>query len=264
MITVQDISHLMEAFAPLAFQESYDNAGLILGDPKRQVEGIMICLDVTEPVIDEAIQTGCNLIISHHPLIFSPLKKITGLGHVEGCLVKAIQHQIALYACHTNADAMLEGVNSKMAQRLGIINTSILSPSSSCSDANRHGMGIIGDLTAEMNEWDFLFLVKQQFGSTCLRYSALRGLTIKRVAVCGGAGSSLLNEAAQAGAQALVTGEASFHEFFTEGLPLILIDAGHFETEQFTKELFYELISKNFPTFAVQISKAEKNPVNYL
>jgi dinuclear metal center YbgI/SA1388 family protein len=263
MITVQDISLLMESFAPLAYQESYDNAGLLWGDPQWQVNGVLICLDVTEPVIEEAIQYGCNLIISHHPLIFRPIKKIISHGHVENCLVKAIQQHIALYACHTNADAVLEGVNAKIAQQLGMKNTAILSPCSSEAKEKMHGMGLVGDLSTAMDELDFLSLVKQQFGCACLRYSTRKGLTIKRIAVCGGAGSSLLHEAAQAGAQAFVTGEASFHEFFTEGLPLMLIDAGHFETEQFTKELFYDLISKKFPTFAVRISKAERNPVNY-
>ena len=265
MITVDDICRVLENFAPLSYQETYDNAGLILGSRNVELTGVMVCLDVTEAVIDEAIELGDNMIVSHHPLIFKGIKSITGKNYIENCLVKAIKNDIAIYAGHTNVDSVQEGVNGKMAEKLGLLNCRILVPGTSESfDGKEYGLGMIGNLPAGESEMNFLHKVKTTFHCQRLRHSELTGKTIQRVAVCGGSGSEFIEQAKAAGADVFLTGEARYHEFFTKGQNILMIDAGHYETEQFTKEVFFDLISKNFPTFAVRISRAEKNPVYYL
>lgn len=264
MIPVKAVCDTLEAFAPLQFQESYDNAGLIVGRPDQTVTGVLICLDVTETVIDEAISLGCNLIVSHHPLIFRGIKNLIGEGRVEACLIKAIKHDIALYAGHTNVDAVIDGVNGQIADRLGLINRSILHPMGATDQHGTYGIGLVGDLTTPEPTHDFLKRVKNLFDCQSIRYSQPQTSTVSRIAVCGGAGNEFIEQARQAGAEVLLTGEAKYHEFFTEGLGIMLVDAGHFETEQFTKALFFDLLSKKFPTFAVRISTTERNPVNYL
>jgi len=265
MVSVRDICNLLEDFAPLSYQESYDNAGLILGNRDAKLHGVLICLDVTEAVIDEAIYLVFNMILSHHPLIFKGLKSITGKTYVEDCLVKAIKQDIAIYAGHTNVDSVLPGVNGKIAEKLGLLNTRILVPGTTdLRSTEEYGLGVIGDLPEAANELDFLNLVKNTFNCSSIRYSLLTGKPIRKVAVCGGSGSEFLEQAKKAGADVFLTGEARYHEFFTQGQDILLIDAGHYETEQFTKEVFFDLISKKFPTFAVRISKAEINPVYYL
>jgi dinuclear metal center YbgI/SA1388 family protein len=264
MITVQDICSLLEDVAPLSYQEAYDNAGLMVGQRETAVTGVLICLDVTEPVIDEAIQLGYNLIVSHHPLIFNGLKNLTGPGRVEACLIKAIKHDLAIYASHTNMDAVINGVNGMMAKKIGLQQTRLLVSHPSEITEESYGSGLVGELVTKMDEISFLKLIKKQFNCQSIRHSDFTGKPVRRVAVCGGSGSEFLSQARSAGATVFLTGEAHYHDFFTEGLDIMLVDAGHFETEQFTKELFFELISKKFPTFAVRISTAEKNPVNYL
>lgn len=264
MIPVKAVCDTLEAFAPLPFQEGYDNAGLILGNPDQAVTGILVCLDVTEAVIDEAVSLGFNLIVSHHPLIFRGLKKVVGEGRVEACLIKAIKHDVALYAGHTNVDAVINGVNGQIADRLGLINRRILQPSGTTDEHGEYGLGLVGELAAPEDPLVFLQRIKTLFQCHTLRHSRLPRQAISRVAVCGGAGNECIPLASRAGADVLLTGEARFHDFFTEGLGIMLVDAGHFETEQFTKALFLDILSKKFPTFAVRISTAERNPVNYL
>lgn len=264
MITVQDICTLLEKFAPLEYQESYDNAGLILGKREMSLTGVLVCLDVSEPVINEALRLGCNMIVSHHPLIFKGIRSLTGNGRIDECLVKSIKNDLAIYGGHTNVDSVINGVNGKISEKIGLMDLSILAPKnpSSCPD-EQHGSGIVGNLETEMDENEFLKHVKTIFGCNLLRHSALTGRPVKRVAVCGGSGNEFIENAKIAGATVFLTGEARYHDFFTEGMGIMLIDAGHYETEQFTKELFFELISKKFPTFAVRISTVEKNPVYY-
>lgn len=264
MIKVKDVCLLIEEFAPLSYQESYDNSGLIFGDLETQLTGVLICLDISEPVIDEAICLGYNMIISHHPLIFRGIKNLTGNGHVELCLIKAIKHDIAIYGGHTNVDSVINGVNGKIAEKLGLNNIEILTPENNRTDlSEKHGLGIIGELNIPIKEEEFLELVKKTFSCSTLRHSSLIGKSVKKVAVCGGSGSEFIINAKNAGATVFLTGESSFHEYFTEGMGIMLVDAGHYETEQYTKELFFELISKKIPTFAVRISTEEQNPVHY-
>ena len=262
MKTVGDVCAVLESFAPLSLQESYDNAGLILGNRAQVVTGILIALDATLAVIDEADSLGCNLIVTHHPFIFKGLKTITGKNHTENCLIKAIRNDIAIYAGHTNVDAVRGGVNERMADKLGLTDTSILVP----MNQNKFdcGLGMVGSLPKALTEDAFLQLVKRTFHSEHIRFSVLRGKNIQRVALCGGSGSEFLENALACGADAYLTGEAKYHEFFTHADEILLVDAGHYETEQFTKDIFFEILSENFSTFAVRISEVETNPVHYL
>jgi len=264
MITVKDICEVVEAFAPLNFQESDDNSGLLVGNPDTPLTGVLVCLDVSEPVIDEALANGCNMIVSHHPLLYKAIKQVVGAGRVERCLVKAIKHDIAIYAGHTNVDSAIDGVSGQLAKLLGMKNVTILSVAGTSETHGEYGLGVVGDLASPMEENAFLLHIKSLLNGRSVRYSAHTGKSVSRVAICGGSGSSLLPDAKRAGATVFLTGEARFHEFFTEGMGIMLVDAGHFETEQLTKALFFDLISKKFPTFAVRISSAETNPVNYL
>ncbi len=262
MKTIGDVCAVLEAFAPLSLQETYDNAGLILGNRNQEVTGILIALDTTLEVIDEAIALGCNLIVTHHPFIFKGLKTITGKNHTENCLIKAIRNDIAMYAGHTNVDSVRGGVNERMAEKLGLIEKSILVPiqQARCDC----GLGMVGLLPEKLNETGFLQLVKKTFHCERIRFSNLNGKSIRKVALCGGSGSEFLENALSMGADAFITGEAKYHEFFTHASEILLVDAGHYETEQFTKDIFFEILSENFSTFAVRISEVENNPVHYL
>lgn len=363
-MTIGEITAALEDFAPLRYQEDYDNCGLLTGSKSTEASGALLTLDCTEAIIDEAIQTGCNLIVAHHPVIFSGLKKINGSNYVERTIIKAIQNGIAIYACHTNLDNVKQGVNKKIAEKLGLENTSILLPKAgilkklvtfvpashhaqvsqalfsggaghignydSCSFTaggtgtfrgnettrpftgkpnelstepeqrletvfeswqeqrvlaallsahpyeevaydlysleNRHmqvGSGMLGELRTGMEEGDFLNHVKTVFSAGCLKHTARTGKTIKKVAVCGGSGRFLLKNAIQSGADAYITSDFKYHEFFDAEDKLLLIDTGHFESERFTPEIFYDIIQNKFPTFAIRLSKVNTNPVNY-
>jgi dinuclear metal center YbgI/SA1388 family protein len=262
MSTIGEVCDVLESFAPLTLQESYDNAGLILGNKSQKLTGILIALDVSLNVLDEAIEQDCNLIVTHHPFIFKGLKTINGKNHTENCLIKAIRNDLAIYAGHTNVDAVRGGVNERMCEKLGLQDTSILVPIS--GNACDCGLGMIGSLPNSMTEQDFLQLVKKTFQCEHVRFSTIRDKEIKRVALCGGSGSSFLEIALERGADVYLTGEAKYHEFFTHADEILLIDAGHYETEQFTKDIFFEILSENFSTFAVRISEVETNPVHYL
>lgn len=363
---ISEITSYIESVAPLAMQESYDNAGLIVGNRQAEATGALICLDVTEEVVDEAIGLGFNLIISHHPFVFSGLKKFTGANYIERTLIKAIKNDIAVYAAHTNLDNMLNnGVNSKIAEKIGLRNVRILSPMSgnlcklavyvpkshaeavrnamfeagagsignydSCSyntegqgtfkanencnpfvgnigklhfeaetrietimpqhltgkvinamlaahpyeepaydiyplknEYNQAGTGIIGELTEPENAAAFLLRIKKIFDCGSIRHTRLPETPIARIAVCGGAGSFLIEDAMRAGADILLTADIKYHQFFDARYPFVLADIGHYESEQFTKELFYELLTRKFSNFAVRLTKVKTNPIKYV
>jgi dinuclear metal center YbgI/SA1388 family protein len=357
------IAHL-ETIAPPSLQESYDNAGLITGDPEMECTGLICSLDTTVEVIEEAIQKKANVIVSHHPIVFSGLKKITGKNYVEKALIRAIKNDIAIYAIHTNLDNVLHGVNGRIADLLGLQTREILSQKantlkklyffvpvdhaakvrnaifdagagqvgnySECSfntsgqgtfkaepGANpfvgrigethvenelrieavfpphlqgkivaamkaahpyeevafdvvdlantdhRIGSGLLGDLPEAIAASDFLQQLKQQFGLSLVRHTAFHGRPIKKVAICGGAGSFLINKALAAGADAFVTGDLKYHEFFDANGRLLLCDIGHYESEQFTIDLLWEVLAQKFPTFAVLKTGVRTNPVYY-
>ena len=362
---IHEITDYLEEIAPLHYQESYDNSGLLVGDFNSKVKGALISLDCTESVIDEAISLGINLVISHHPIIFSSLNKINGRNYVERVIIKAIKNDIAIYAIHTNLDNVFEGVNSKIAEKLGLINCKILLPKSkqikqlvvycplthslalkeallengagsfrnydNCSfsvkgkgtfrpkkgsspflgnlgdleqvdeerlefffnneDENRlldvmhqnHpyeqvafqvysldnisseiGSGMIGDLQKEIEPKEYLDSLKSKMSTECIRHTKLINKKIKKIAICGGSGSFLLEEAKKQNADLFVSSDFKYHEFFDAEDKIIIADIGHFESEQFTKDLIYDLLSKKFTKFAVQLSKVNTNPINYL
>ena len=364
-MNVQSICNLIEKVAPLALQESYDNAGLLVGNSQLEVIGVLATIDITEEVIDEAIKKNCNLIISHHPLIFSGIKRLVGQNEVQRCVAKAIKNDIAIYAAHTNLDNVLQGVNGKIADKIGLVKRRILQPKQNsllklityvprlhsyrvrealfeagagqignydaCSfnvegtgtfrgnenavpfvgEINQMhaetetrieiilpdylkpkvleallkshpyeepaydfislenawkevGAGIVGELETEEDEMEFLKRIKNVFNCSAIRHTNLIGKKIKRVAVVGGAGSSFLLDAIKVEADVFITGDFKYHEFFDAENRILIADIGHFESEQFTKEIFLEIISKKMTTFAVQISDIKTNPINYL
>jgi dinuclear metal center YbgI/SA1388 family protein len=363
-ILIRDITNLLEQLAPLSLQESYDNCGLLTGSKSSIATGALISLDVTEAIIDEAIANKCNLIIAHHPLIFSGLKKLSGNTWIERTLIKAIKNDVAIYAIHTNLDNVIEGVNKMMAQKIGLKNGRILQTKSgllkklicfcpadkaeivrdalfsagagkignyqNCSfntqgdgtfKGNEHtnpyvgvpgqlhieleikietifpayleahiltslmmahpyeevaydiiplqnhwaqvGAGYIGNLEVAVNETDFLAHLKNVFNCGQIRHTALKGEKIKKVALCGGSGSFLLKDAIQNQADIFVSADFKYHQFFDADNQIVIADIGHYESEQFTKELIFNEIQKKFSTFALCLSKNNTNPIHY-
>ena len=362
---LKELTSYIESVVPLAYQEDYDNAGLIVGNPDMELTGTIITVDVTEEIVEEAIQKGANLILAHHPIVFSGLKKLTGKNYVERIIIKALKNDIAIYAAHTNLDSIWGGVSNKIADKLVLKNQKILAPLSGhlmklvyfvpiaqaeqtrkavfeagaghigeydmCSynlegkgsfragkNANpfvgnkgeihfedevrvetifpkhlkgkivsalikahpyeevaydlypldnsfdKAGFGVVGDLTRELDELNFLNKLKEIFSAQCIRYTKLLNKPIQRVAVCGGSGSFLLKDAIRENADVFVSGDFKYHQFFDADGKILIADIGHFETEQITKELFYELLIKKFPKFAVHLTEINSNPINYL
>jgi len=364
MTKLKEITAFFEKFAPLQLQESYDNSGLIAGNPDAIISSVLVTIDVTEDVVEEAINKDAQLIVAHHPIVFSGLKSFTGRNYVERTLLKAIKNDIAIYAVHTNLDSVAGGVNSKICEKLELQNCTVLQPANgqlkklvtfipaehaekvrtavfnagagrignydSCgynmegtgsfrgsdntnpflgekgkinyekeirfetifpgylqskiisallnahpyeevaydiypleNSSEKTGMGMVGYLQKEFAETDFLSLLKNTFKTGIIKHTALTNKPVKKVAVCGGAGSFLLNKAIVSGADFFVTGDFKYHQFFDAENKIVVADIGHFESEQFTKELFYELLTKKFPKFAVHLSEVNTNPVFY-
>lgn len=363
MLIKEIIDHL-ENIAPPSLQEGYDNAGLLTGQSATPCTGIICTLDATEQVVLEAIEKKCNLIVTHHPIIFSGLKKINGKNYVERAIINAIKNDIAIYAIHTNLDNVIYGVNKKMANALGLINCTVLAPKenqlfklftyvpasyasavrdaifsagagnlgnySECSfnttgegtykpgqnttpflgeKGKRHaeneikievifphwlknkilqamfkanpyeevaydivslenkydqiGSGLIGNLEKEMNEKDFLFQLKKSFNLSLIRHTPLIKKPVKKVALCGGAGSFLINNALKAGADFYITADIKYHEFFDANDRMVITDIGHWESEQFTIDWLFETIKEKYPTFALLKTEIKTNPVSY-
>lgn len=364
-IQIAEVTQVVEQFAPPSLQESYDNSGLITGRPDWQVTGILLTLDCTEAIVDEAISLGYNLIVAHHPIVFSGLKKINGNTYVERVIIKAIKNDIAIYACHTNLDNVFAGVNNKIAQKLGLTNLQILAPMAQrlqqmyfyvpnqsanmvrdaifaagggaignyteCSfntegfgtfkpnnfanpkigqaggareevdevkieflvpdylaakvlnavekldyyeekpygiinlknKAQNIGAGMVGFLENPMKTLDFLELLKTKMGLECIRHTELIKENIAKVALCGGSGSFLLNNAIAARADIYISADFKYHEFFDADKQLIIADIGHYESEQYTSELFHELLTNKFPNFAIRFSGIVTNPIKY-
>ncbi len=365
MMQIKDIIQFLEQFAPVAYQESYDNSGLLVGERTTELTSILITLDVTEQVINEAIANDCNLIIAHHPLIFKGLKSITGNHWVERCVIKAIKNDIAIYASHTNLDHVYSGVNKRICDQLGLIHTKVLSPKPDtltklttfmpqgetqlvldalyeagagqignydhCSfqvggqgtfrpgegtnphigrqhedetvDENRAevifpsflsgkileslhkahpyeevayyltslknknqevGSGMVGELPEKMESKRFLQVLKQTFKAQGIRHTHLHTDEVKKVAVCGGAGSFLLPAAIRCHADIFITGDFKYHDFFEADGKIIVADIGHFESEQYTKDLLFDILRDNFTNIAVRLSEVQTNPIKYL
>ena len=260
LVKIKDIASALEMFAPLPLQEGYDNSGLQIGLTEAEVTGVLLCLDVTEKVVEEAVTSGCNLIVSHHPLIFSPLKRITGGNYVERCVLKALANGIAIYASHTNMDSVQGGVNYRIAEKIGLENLSFLDAKSGLSA----GAGVVGELPAAEDERDFLVRLKGLFGIQCIRHNRLSGRKIRRVALCGGAGGFLLSQAIAQGVDAFLTGEMRYHDYFGHEGDLLITEMGHYESEQYTMEIFAEVLEKHFPELKIVKTSHNTNPINYL
>ena len=266
MNKVSEILSYITEVAPIHWQESYDNSGLLVGDANALVDKVLLTLDLTEKVIDEAIENSFHLVISHHPLIFKGLKNILVDDTTGRIITKAIKHDISIAAMHTNIDNSFYGVNRVLAEQLGLKNLQILR--SQCSEsesesASQVGSGMVGILENEMSENDFLKFIKEKLNVGAIRHTELLNRPIKKVAICGGSGSFLINDAKRCEADAYVTADLKYHDFFDADNEILIVDAGHFETEQFTKQLFADIILKKNPKFAVQISRVNTNSVNY-
>ena len=361
---VQDIISQIEELCPLAYAEDFDNVGLLVGSTKQEVSGVLISLDTLENVVNEAIEKKCNMIVSFHPIIFSGLKKITGRTYVERVVLKAIKHDIAIYAMHTALDNSWNGVSDRICDELGLIEKSILIPQKgtikklvtfvpkknaeilrnalfsvgagsignyeNCSfnieglgsfqgneasnpiigtkgkthfeeeiqlgitfakhlegkiirtlhenhpyeevayeittleNTNQHiGMGMLGTFEKPMHEKDFMTLLKTKMNVPVVRHSALLGKKIQKVAVLGGSGSFAIEQAKRAGADAYVTADLKYHDFYKAESDLILADIGHYESEQYTKNLLFEYLTKKIPNFAIILSAENTNPIKY-
>jgi dinuclear metal center YbgI/SA1388 family protein len=362
---LKDIIQFLEDKAPLSLQESYDNSGLICGHSSMEINGAIICLDSTEDVIDEAIRHGFNLVIAHHPIVFSGIKKLNGKNYIERTIIKAIKNDIAIYAIHTNLDNVIHGVNAKIAEKIGLVNCRILSPMknkllklstyvphehtekvkealfsagaghignySECSftttgegtfkggdgsdpvygeknvrfkgheskievvfeshkqsqifsalkEAHPYeevayefialannwqdvGAGMIGELPSEIDAIEFLKSLKTKMKTDCIRHTNTFNKEVKKVAICGGSGSFLLEDAKRAGADIFITGDYKYHQFFDADGSIIIADIGHYESEQYTIELLGDWLSEKFPTFALRLTEINTNPINYI
>ena len=260
---IKEITSYLEGIAPLSYQEKYDNCGLLVGEENAIVNGVLITLDCTEVIIDEAIETGSNLVIAHHPIIFNGLKKLNGSNYIERTVIKAIKNNIAIYAIHTNLDNIYNGVSAKIANKLGLLNCKILAPKDEKNSTNV-GCGILGELSESIDSKEFLESLKIIMNTDCVRHTSLVIHSIKRVAVCGGSGSFLLENAKNLDADIYISSDFKYHQFFDAENDLIIADIGHYESEQFTKDLIYDLLIKNFTKFAVRLSKVNTNPIKYL
>lgn len=258
---VDDIAHAIEQVAPLRWQESYDNAGIQVGDPQVQVTGVLLCTDVTMAVIDEAIARGYNMVVSHHPLIFHGLKKLAGRDRTERMVAHAIKHDIAIYCAHTNMDNAPMGVSHHMADKLGLTDVEVLEAHDDCGTLV--GSGVTGSVES-MPVMEFLRRVKAAFDVGAVRYSGDTSGMVTRVALCGGAGAFLIDRARQAGAQVYITGDVKYHDFQRADEGIVIADIGHYESEHFTVELFADIIGCNCPDVEVAMAREERNPVKYL
>ncbi|MEN0005415.1 MAG: Nif3-like dinuclear metal center hexameric protein [Bacteroidota bacterium] len=267
-ITIKTLTDYLETIAPSALQESYDNAGLIVGNENTPIKGVLLCLDSIEAIVEEAIALNCNLIIAHHPIIFQGLKRLNGKNYVERTVLKAIKHDIAIYAIHTNLDNVYyQGVNAKIAEKLQLVDTKILSPKPTAASVglpeSSVGSGMIGKLAAPMTERAFLQFIKDQMQVSCIKHTQLLGKPVEKVAVCGGAGGFLLKQAIRQGADIFITSDYKYHEFFDADGHLVIADIGHYESEQYTIELLHEIISQKFSNFALYCTNLDTNPVRY-
>ncbi|MDR1003616.1 MAG: Nif3-like dinuclear metal center hexameric protein [Prevotellaceae bacterium] len=256
---IKEVIDALERFAPLPLQDDFDNAGMQIGLTEAEVTGALLCLDVTEAVVDEAIAWGYNLIVAHHPLLFKGCKSITGANYVERCILQAIRNDIAIYAAHTNLDNVPEGVNFKIAEKIGLRNVRFLEE----RREGGGGEGIIGELDVPETELEFLRRIKQTFEAGCVKHNKLMGREIQTVALCGGAGAFLLPLAVDRHADVFITGEMKYHEYFGHD-DILLAEIGHYESEQYTKEIFLSIIREAFPNLPVQPCRTNTNPIKYL
>ena len=261
-VKIREVVDALERFAPLPLQESFDNAGLQVGLTEAEVSGALLCLDVTEAVVDEAVALGCNLIVSHHPLIFHALKHITYGDYVQRTVVKALKNDITIVSMHTNIDNAPGGVNFKIAEKMGLKGCRFFAGKT--VDGIECGSGVMGSLAEPLAADDFIVMLKRTFDVECVECNQLLRRPIKTVAVCGGAGSFLLGDAIAEGADAFVTGEMHYHEYFGHEQEIQIAVIGHYQSEQFTNEIFKEIIERECNGVKAYLTKTNTNPILYL
>ncbi len=275
---IKEIIDALEIFAPLPLQDGFDNAGMQVGLTDVKATGALLCLDVTEDVVEEAINQGINLIISHHPLMFKGYKSITGKDYTERCIMNAIKNEITIYSMHTNLDNAPNGVNYKIAEKIGLKNVKVLDPkeymqqeSSNNTEENNKpsewlmaGSGAIGELEEPMTETEFLKHVKRTFEAGCVKHTKLTGRLISKVAICGGAGAFLMEKAVKEHADAFVTGEIKYHDYFYYEDKILATEIGHYESEQYTKDIIQDFLNRKFPSLRMEQTKINTNPIKYL
>jgi len=262
---IVEITEALEQWAPISFQEDYDNCGLLVGHPDTICTGALCSLDLTEAVIDEAIEKNCNLIISHHPIIFKGIKQFDETNYVARNVRKAILHNIAIYAMHTNLDNLIDGVNRTLADRLHLENRRILTPKLDFKDQNGNevGSGLIGELPLETDETAFIKWIKEKFNLSVIKHTTFIGKQLKTIALCGGSGSFLIGDAKEQKVDCYITSDLKYHDFFEADGKLLLVDIGHWESEQWVSELIIAYLTTKFPTFAVLQSLVCTQPITY-
>ncbi len=257
---ISEIIQYLESIAPTELQEPYDNSGLITGEIQVECTSVLVSLDCTAEVVLEAVKKKCNLIVSHHPLIFHPIRQITSENATGKTLIAAIKSDITIYAIHTNLDNILSGVNAVIADKLELENRKLLLLKPGMEST---GSGLIGELGSPITEYELLNRLKAKFGLSVIRHSPLTGKHVRRIAVCGGAGSFLISNALQQNVDFFISSDLKYHEFFEAEGRMVIADIGHFESEQFTIDLLCQVILGKFPNFAVLKSGTLTNPVNY-
>ena len=256
---VRDIAAAIESFAPLSLQESYDNAGLIVGRMDDDVHKALLAVDVTEEVIAEAVAEGCDMIITHHPIIFHAMKRFNSASQTERCVEEAIRRGIVLYAAHTNLDSTPDGMSWRVAQMLGLENIAVMQP----TNTEGAGFGVVGELAEAMPSADFMRRVMERFDVKALRHSDVVKMEIRKVAICTGSGGSLIDDARKSGADIYLTADLRYNDFMRHENAIILADMGHFESEYCAIQILFDILSKKIPIFAVRKSVCSRNPVNY-
>ena len=256
---ISEITAVIESFAPLSWQESYDNSGLVVGRPDDEVHRALLAVDVTDEVMDEAEREGCDIVITHHPIIFHPLKRLNSADQVQRCVERAIRRGIALYACHTNLDAAPGGMSFRLAEMLGVERPEVLQ---AAGDSGA-GFGAVGELPKAMPAEEFMERIRKVTGARILRHSAIARPEVRRIAVCTGAGAFLAGEAARADVDMYVTADLKYNDFMVPDGRFTVVDAGHFESEYCAIEMLFDILSKNLRTFAVRRSECSCNPVHY-
>lgn len=259
MISRADIIGAVTDFAPPSLQESWDNSGVQVGRTDLPCSGVLLCVDVTPDTVDEAEALGCDLIISHHPLIFKGLKSLTGATQVERAVISALRAGMTVYSAHTSLDSTRGGVSWEMARMLGAEVSGVLSPSGPSADT---GLGVVARFSAPVAPAELYALASRAFGSPHPRASRCACPAVGTVALCGGSGGEFIRAAIEAGADAYITADVRYHDFVDFGNDIFLLDIGHFESESCAKEIFYRVITEKFPNFAVYYSK-QQNPIQY-
>ena len=259
---IKQVLDALEQFAPLPLQESWDNAGLQIGLTEAEVSGALLCLDVTPAIIGEAAAKGCNLIVSHHPLLFHGLKQIAGTDDVQRVVRRAIKEDIGIVSMHTNMDNARDGVNWRIAQKMGLTGVDFFARKT-VGDIGC-GSGVTGRLPQPMEAKEFIEMVKQTFAVDCAQVNEPLQRAVSKVAICGGAGDFLLGEAIKAGADAFITGEMHYHVFFGHEQQIQICVIGHYQSEQYTAEIFKDIIERECPGVRCCIAETNTNPIIYV